>query len=203
MKAFFNTLSILPLIVSFIGGQAAAQYVQVCLGDDVAICPGQTVRIVNCNPAQSGGLVLTNPQVIPQLSDDQWSGVRNIGFTFNFYGNNHTQFIIGSNGVVSFNIGQANGFCPWGLGGVGDVDFFTVTNNPTLHFGSELSISYWFKQCSFQGMNGWGATLPSGNHVIMAKAGDGFAAQPGIFFMQNGRYSEEHQLILLLNYFNS
>jgi hypothetical protein len=90
MKAFFNNLSILPLIVSFIGGQSAAQHVQVCLGDDVAICPGQTVRIVNCNPAQSGGLVLTNPQVIPQLSDDQWSGVRNIGFTFNFYGNNYS-----------------------------------------------------------------------------------------------------------------
>lgn len=114
-------LLISSFIFVFVGINASwGQQVQVCLGDSANLCTGQTVQIQNCNPGggQGGTLQLNSPQVIPQLFDDQWSGVRNIGFTFNFYGNNHTQFIIGSNGLISFNLGQANGGCPWALGGV-------------------------------------------------------------------------------------
>lgn len=46
------------------------------------------------------------------LSDDAMSTTLPIGFTFNFFGNNYTQFEISSNGFISFNLGAgASGCC--------------------------------------------------------------------------------------------
>jgi len=45
--------------------------------------------------------------------DDRWSTVITLPFTFCFFGTGYTQLIAGSNGVVSFNLADANGFCPW------------------------------------------------------------------------------------------
>jgi gliding motility-associated-like protein len=45
--------------------------------------------------------------------DDTWSGVIQLPFTFCYYGNQYTQIVAGSNGVVSFNTSNANGYCPW------------------------------------------------------------------------------------------
>ena len=46
-------------------------------------------------------------------TDDVWSPVINLPFTFCFYGNTYTQAIVGSNGVVSFDVSNAGGFCPY------------------------------------------------------------------------------------------
>lgn len=43
-------------------------------------------------------------------SDDVVSGVLNIGFTFNYFGNNYSQFYIGSNGWIGFSSGQTTGY---------------------------------------------------------------------------------------------
>jgi hypothetical protein len=43
-------------------------------------------------------------------SDDATHGPFNIGFTFNFFGNNYTQFYIGSNGWIGFSSGQTTGY---------------------------------------------------------------------------------------------
>ena len=94
---------------------------QLCLGQDATVCPGQAVTITNCNAGggvQVAGLYLNAPSQV-NLSDDSWSGVVNIGFPFSFYGNNYSQCVIGSNGLVSFNLANANGYCPWALGGIG------------------------------------------------------------------------------------
>lgn len=45
--------------------------------------------------------------------DDKWSGVINLPFNFCYYGNVYNQLVIGANGIISFNTGYANGFCPW------------------------------------------------------------------------------------------
>ena len=45
--------------------------------------------------------------------DDVYSGVFPIGFTFNFYGTNYTDLVVGSNGVLNFNTTLAGGYCPW------------------------------------------------------------------------------------------
>jgi gliding motility-associated-like protein len=47
------------------------------------------------------------------LADDQWSQVITIPFQFCYYGNTYTQCLIGSNGVVTFNLGTAGGYCTW------------------------------------------------------------------------------------------
>lgn len=47
------------------------------------------------------------------LSDDQWSQIINIPFPFCYYGNTYTQCLVGSNGVLTFNLGTAGGYCTW------------------------------------------------------------------------------------------
>ncbi len=47
--------------------------------------------------------------VVPS-SDDATHGPFNIGFTFNFFGINYTQFYIGSNGWIGFSPGQTTGY---------------------------------------------------------------------------------------------
>lgn len=92
----------------------------ICLGNDTTVCSGSPVTIQDCNPGTSAGLLLNAPGFV-QLSDDSYSGVIPIGFTFNFYGTNYTSCVIGSNGVVTFDLTEANGYCPWSLGAVGQL----------------------------------------------------------------------------------
>jgi hypothetical protein len=47
--------------------------------------------------------------VVPS-SDDATHGPFNIGFTFTYFGNNYTQFYIGSNGWIGFSSGQTTGY---------------------------------------------------------------------------------------------
>jgi gliding motility-associated-like protein len=93
---------------------------QLCLGEDTTVCVGQPVVITNCGggggAASTAGIQLNAPINVP-LSDDVWSGVINIGFPFNFYGTNYNQCLIGSNGLISFNLANAGGYCSWSLSG--------------------------------------------------------------------------------------
>jgi gliding motility-associated-like protein len=57
-------------------------------------------------PYNTGNAVLVN-------IDDTWSGVINMPFCFQFYGNTYTQCIIGSNGVISFDLTNANQYNTW------------------------------------------------------------------------------------------
>lgn len=96
--------------------------VTLCLGQDTTVCPGQAVSISNCNagsvPGTAAGLYLNSPTSV-SLSDDVWSASVSLGFTFNFYGTNYSQCVIGSNGLISFNMSNAGGYCPWALSGIG------------------------------------------------------------------------------------
>lgn len=93
--------------------------VTTCLGNNVTVCQGQNVTINHCSSGGGSGsnpLYLNNPTNV-SLSDDAWSAAINIGFPFSFYGNVYTQCLIGSNGIVSFNISNAGGYCAWSLNG--------------------------------------------------------------------------------------
>lgn len=46
-------------------------------------------------------------------ADDAYSGVFPLGFTFNFYGTPNTSCVIGSNGMICFNLTLAGAYCPW------------------------------------------------------------------------------------------
>lgn len=54
-----------------------------------------------------------NPIMSGLVADDRYSGIIPIGFTFNYYGVPYTQCVIGSNGMVNFNLGLAGSYCPW------------------------------------------------------------------------------------------
>ncbi|MFT4679930.1 MAG: gliding motility-associated-like protein [Flavobacteriales bacterium] len=45
--------------------------------------------------------------------DDIYSGLIPIPFSFNFFGDPYESIVIGSNGVCTFEAGEANGVCPW------------------------------------------------------------------------------------------
>jgi hypothetical protein len=70
-------------------------------------------------PAGAGYIYSQIPFVAPPavtnlvtLNDDDITGALPIGFTFNFYGNNYTQFEISSNGFITFTLGTLlNGCC--------------------------------------------------------------------------------------------
>jgi hypothetical protein len=45
--------------------------------------------------------------------DDNWSGVLNLPFSFCFYNQTYNQYVISTNGIISFNLNYANQFSPW------------------------------------------------------------------------------------------
>jgi gliding motility-associated-like protein len=56
----------------------------------------------------------TGTQIIVNI-DDRWSSVLPINFDFCFYGNTYNQCVVGSNGIVSFDLTGAGGFMPWAI----------------------------------------------------------------------------------------
>lgn len=60
-------------------------------------------------PSYSTAAAYNTGTVIPS-SDDVTHGPFNIGFTFTFFGNNYTQFYVGSNGWIGFSAGQTTGY---------------------------------------------------------------------------------------------
>lgn len=60
-------------------------------------------------PTYSTAAAFNTGTVIPS-SDDVTHGPFNIGFTFTFFGNNYTQFYVGSNGWIGFTANQTTGY---------------------------------------------------------------------------------------------
>jgi len=111
---------LLLFLIALSSLQSFAQ-IQVCLGTDAVICQGQTVQITNC--ANAGGPFgpasalpytqatipyapdpLTNGTSVA-LTDDGQSGLLPIGFSFCYFGNTYTNFVIGANNFITFTSG--------------------------------------------------------------------------------------------------
>ncbi|MCO4814253.1 MAG: gliding motility-associated C-terminal domain-containing protein [Flavobacteriales bacterium] len=110
------------LIVTFGFFSKALSQATICLGDDITVCAGTSVTIENCtgNTGNAQGIVLDNITPVT-LNDDEWSNAVNIGFPFNFYGIDRTECVIGSNGLISFDLAKAGGYCSWDLSGAGNM----------------------------------------------------------------------------------
>lgn len=65
-------------------------------------------------------------------TDDVWTGVVNLPFDFCFFGTNYSQIIVGSNGLISFDIANAGGYCPW--------SFTAPCPNPALPLNSIFGV---------------------------------------------------------------
>ncbi|WP_104734255.1 T9SS type A sorting domain-containing protein [Hanstruepera ponticola] len=64
-------------------------------------------------------------------TDDLWSGVVNLPFDFNFFGANYNQLVIGTNGVLSFDVSNANTGNGWAFS-----ESLPNNTNPTLSEGN-------------------------------------------------------------------
>lgn len=112
---YYTMKKILAFLVGLSAAASLNAQVTLCLGDDATVCQGQTVTINNCSSGSGGGGLNLNAPGTVSLGDDQWSALIPMGFNFNFYGNNYSNCVIGSNGIISFNSSNANGYCPWSL----------------------------------------------------------------------------------------
>jgi gliding motility-associated-like protein len=65
------------------------------------------------------------------------------------------------------------------FGGFYNPNWIQIPNSASLQLTNALSVSFWFKQCSFAGMDGNGNYSPNGYFILVSKAGDGIAAHPG------------------------
>lgn len=111
---------------------AQAQNGSVSLGPDIIIPACSTSATIHANiSSPSAGTtnytvsqITYNPysftpgNIIPVNSDDAWSGIVNMPFPFCFFGTIYNQCIVGSNGLISFNTANANGYCAWSFAGV-------------------------------------------------------------------------------------
>lgn len=124
-------LASLTLALSGLGYQLSAQ-ASACptvnAGSDQTICPGQCVNLT----ATVQGTLQTNTYAVSTIPyspysyttgtpvlvniDDVWTPVINMPFCFQFFGNTYTQLVIGSNGLISFDLTYANAYCQWPIG---------------------------------------------------------------------------------------
>lgn len=101
------------ILVSFILYSStlfAQQNSGIFAGNDTSVCNGGSLNLnatLNVLPNVSAtGITLT---------DDQYSQVIPIGFSFNFYGNNYNQCLISTNGYITFDLSGAGGYSPWSI----------------------------------------------------------------------------------------
>lgn len=94
-----------------ISNQLIAQSLQV--SNDTTICSSTPVSL---NANITGSINLGNLQSLA-LTDDSYSNVVPLGFSFDFYGNTYTDCIISSNNYVTFDLANAGGFSGWAIGG--------------------------------------------------------------------------------------
>ncbi|MBL7766426.1 MAG: gliding motility-associated C-terminal domain-containing protein [Chitinophagaceae bacterium] len=135
-----RVLTVLFLIFSAAGVQAQVNGT-ISLGPDVILptCSGcDTLKAVTTSPSIGTSNYIVsqityNPfpytpgTVIPLFTDDLWSSVISMPFDFCFFNNTYNQFIVSSNGQVSFNIAQAGGYNSWSFSGVAPLPNSTFT----------------------------------------------------------------------------
>lgn len=101
-------------------------------GPDQTICPGTCAQLAASAygvfpPSTLTYRVDSLPYIpypynqgtlLPALVDDTYGPVINLPFSFCFFGIKYNQCVIGANGELGFNIGQANGGITWSLNGI-------------------------------------------------------------------------------------
>ena len=111
MKKILTLLFICFSILSF---------AQINVGNNQTICLGNTAQVIATTSVQAStdSYQVTSITFAPEttagtpipLFDDDVQGPFPIGFTFQFYGNNYTDFYVGSNGWIGFSSGQPTSY---------------------------------------------------------------------------------------------
>ncbi len=61
--------------------------------------------------------------------DDIWSDVINLPFTFCFFGNAYNQVVVGANGLITFDVAEANLGCVWDITAAGTLPTSNIYGN--------------------------------------------------------------------------
>ncbi len=150
MKTIYNwtkCLSFLIITLSFSQSIQAQNFPgcpEVDGGPDQSICPGECVDFTATlvGGAETSSYVYDSIPYTPFPynvgtpiligTDDIWSDVIALPFDFCFYEDTYNQFVISSNGVVSFNAAFANGFSNWAIanGIPGNMDVLNSIMSP-------------------------------------------------------------------------
>ena len=88
---------VIVILLLILSGSTA--FAQVDAGEDVTVSAGLPVKLNAVYEGYFGTFVTVH--------DDDFAGPFDIGFNFTFFGETVTQFMIGANGVVSFNLSQS------------------------------------------------------------------------------------------------
>ncbi len=99
-------LSIFLLVIAFLTSRAQITITQSALGGCSSI------------DTLTAHLVGDIPTDCSIGSDDVYSNPFALGFTFNFYGTNYTQVLVGANGTLCFDMTLAGAYAPWTISSV-------------------------------------------------------------------------------------
>ena len=97
MKKIFFLVVVISVFLQSINAQ-------IIFNDDTTICSTQPFL-----------LSAVSSTIDSMDTDDVYTGVEDIGFPFTFYGNTYTKLLVSSNGYVTFDTTNANGFSPFGI----------------------------------------------------------------------------------------
>jgi gliding motility-associated-like protein len=97
----------------------------VTLGPDDTLCGANMVNVRSSFIGATGELTDLS-------SDDIFSGTIDIGFPFTYFGNTYTKCLLSTNGYLSFDIADSNGYSPWA--------YTTLCPNPALPLNSIFGV---------------------------------------------------------------
>ena len=95
---------ITSLAAIFFFGHIQAQLLSACCND--TICAADSVQLTAVFDSSSAGTFLI-------ILDDTYSDTIDLGFSFNFFGNNYSKCVLSTNAYLSFDSSLANQYSPW------------------------------------------------------------------------------------------
>ena len=132
MKNILHAVLSAIFLFSFSFGYTQSGCPDINAGADVTLPCGTNCANLNATYFESGSAATYSLSSIPYNpfpfnqgtsilvnQDDIWSTVIDLPFTFCFFDQQYTQLIVGANGLVSFDISQANNTCEWNLQNLG------------------------------------------------------------------------------------
>jgi gliding motility-associated-like protein len=118
-------------ILAFLGAAAILNPVQlnaqtIDIGPpDTSVCNGTPVDLTAI--LNGGGSGTAQPATYA-LTDDSHTGVVNMGFDFDYYGNTYNQCVISSNSYITFDLTGASGGSQWAINAAAPSGTFTTNN---------------------------------------------------------------------------
>ncbi|MCB9191871.1 MAG: gliding motility-associated C-terminal domain-containing protein [Flavobacteriales bacterium] len=114
----------LAVVLSFSTVASIAQTIDVG-PPDTSVCNGTPITLTAVLSGAGSGSALPATY---NLTDDSHTGVVDMGFDFEYYGNVYNQCVISSNSYITFDLSGANGGSQWAINAAAPSPTFTTNN---------------------------------------------------------------------------